>query len=144
MHVQKNKKIEVEAFLYKTSKGIIDTTMLVAPVSEPGVSQGESSGTLGTVQLHLYITRELDVFHTLRNIQSYETSASQIETNIQNTMGHEEIPPTFHMEFEKNSAPLDTARLAREQRKMKAPRPGTEPWAIFCFHYRSKGEFLRE
>lgn len=44
------------------------------------------------------------------------------------------------MTFEKNAAPLDRAKLLREQRKMMARRPGTEPWAIFRFHYRSMGQ----
>lgn len=142
IHNQKNKKIEVDTFLYKTSKGIIDTTMLVAPISMAGLSQNESSGVVGTVELRLYVTRQLDVFHKIQDVQSFDSPASQIEPISQHTMGNKKVRPTFHMVFEKNCAPLDTARLAREQRKIKAPRPGTEPWAIFCFHYRSKGECL--
>jgi hypothetical protein len=49
------------------------------------------------------------------------------------------LPPTFRTTFEKNWAPLEKFKASREQRRMNVPRPGTEPWEIFRFHYRSKG-----
>lgn len=139
---QKNKKIEVDTFLYNTGKGPIDTAMLVAPIADCTLSQGEDLETIGTVELRLYITRQLDVFHTITSNNTYDVPENQGKRSANYRM----IRPTLQMEFEQNCGLLERSKLVRENNKLKLPRPGTEPWAIFCFHYRNKGEgafFLR-
>ena len=140
VHNQKHKKIDTETFLYRTDKGIIDTEMHVAPLSGVTMSRGEGPETIGTMELRLYITRQIGVNHALSNIEKYSSHKGNVEDDADETATYKQIEPTFRMEFEKNCAPLDKAKATREQRKMEVRRPGTEPWAIFRFHYRSKGK----
>ena len=137
---QKNKKLDVETFLYKTDKGIIDTAMLVAPISGVTASQSEALETIGTVELRLYITRQLGISYTIQNVKKYFAPTGNSKDAVERTALYKQIAPTYQMTFERNCAPLENRRSAREQRNMDSQRPGTEPWAIFRFHYRSKGE----
>lgn len=130
----------METFLYKTDKGLIDTTISVAPLSEVSVSQGETLETIGTVELRLYVTRQLNVSHTIGSVQKYDSPSPAIQDRAEQTASYKQIAPSYQMTFEPNCAPLEKSKSTREQRKMTVPRPGTEPWAIFRFHYRSKGE----
>ena len=57
------------------------------------------------------------------------------------TATYSSITPQFAMTFEKDVPALDKTKAAAAQRKMQAKRPGTEPWAIFRFHYRDKRTF---
>ena len=139
VHHQKNKKVDAEAFLYKIEQGIVDTDMLVAPISGVTATQGEAAETIGTMELRLYITRQLGVSYTLGSIEKYSNTSGNIEDEDLRSASYKLIPPTLQMTFEKNSAPLEKSKVSREQRKMDSRRPGTEPWAIFRFHYRNKG-----
>ncbi|KAF1845751.1 uncharacterized protein K460DRAFT_355525 [Cucurbitaria berberidis CBS 394.84] len=144
VHIQK-KKIDVESFLCKTDKGIIDTQMLVAPISARITSQGgPQAETIGTLELRLYITRQLNVFHSVESAETYYAPTGILEDVTQQTASYKQIAPTFQMEFEQNCAPLGKLKSTREQRNMNAPRPGTEPWAIFRFHYRSKDAIIEK
>jgi hypothetical protein len=143
VHDQKHKRIDVESFLYKTDKGIIDTKIMVAPLSDVTTQQGDAPETIGTMEMRLYITRQFDVFHPIDDVDKYYTTKGNIEdlglNEEEQVANYRPLPPTFRMMFEKNCAPLDRLKVGREQRRVTAPRPGTEPWAIFRFHYRSKG-----
>lgn len=140
VHAQKNKKIGTETFLYNNDEDIIDTDMLVAPLQEAIASRGEEPETIGTMELRLSITRQLGVSYTIGDVQTYSDLRGSIEEETEHTISYKQVAPTFQMSFEKNSAPLDRTKASRELRRMDTARPGTEPWAIFRFHYRSKGE----
>jgi hypothetical protein len=143
VNFQKGKKLDVENFLYKTDKGIIDTEVLVAPLEDVTTTQSNAHETIGTLEIRLYITRQLDVSHTIRNVEKYYTVKGNIEDEDEETEQHASyklLPPTFRTTFEKNSAPLDHVKVNREQKRMNAARPETEPWVIFRFHYRSIGQ----
>jgi hypothetical protein len=140
VHNQKNKKLDTGTFLYKSNEGIIDTEMLVSPLSGVNATQGHSMETIGTLELRLHITRQLDVKHTLSTTQRYYNISGSIEDEEPRTISYKLLPPTFRMTFERNAALLDNVNANREKRRIDATRPGTEPWAIFRFHYRSKGE----
>jgi hypothetical protein len=139
VHSQKHKKIDTETFLYKIDNGIIDTEISVTSLSGIKLLQGEGPETIGTMELRLFITRQLGVSHALNDIQTYSARTGHMEDEEDEIATYKQIEPKFCMEFDKNSALLDKPRTTREQSKMGARRPGTEPWAIFRFHYRSKG-----
>jgi hypothetical protein len=141
VHDLKNRRFDMDQFLCRTPKGILDTDMLVAPISREIATRGESVETVGTMELHLYVARQQDVTCTLSGVKRYYSTTGNIEDSESGQNTFKLIAPTFQMSFEQNSAPLDHAKLGREQRKMDARRPGTEPWAIFRFHYRRKGRF---
>jgi hypothetical protein len=141
VHNQKNKKLDTDSFLYSTNKGLVETIAQVAPLSGVTTSRGEGPETVGTIELRLYITRQLGVSHAVSNLHHYSNDKGNVEDEVRDSTTYRKIEPTFRIEFEKDSAPLEMAKSNRELRKMEAKRPGTEPWAIFRFHYRSKGKF---
>jgi hypothetical protein len=106
-------------------------------------TQSEAPETIGTMEMRVYITRQLDVFHTIGDVEKYYTTKDNIEDleldEDEQHANYRLLPPTSRTVFEKNCAPLDKLKVGREQRRANAPRPGTKPWAIFRFHYRSQG-----
>jgi hypothetical protein len=140
VHNQKNKKLDIEGFLYSTNTGIVETEIHVAPLSGVTTMRGEGRETVGTIELRLYVTRQLGVSHALDNIQDYSKDQGNVEDEVPERAIYRRIEPTLRMEFEENCAPLDKSKASREQRRMRARRPGTESWAIFRFHYRSEGK----
>lgn len=126
--------------MYKAGKDVIDTEMLVAPISGVTASLGEGKETVDTIELRLYVTRQLGVTHAPVRYGKYDSISENAEDDeVPRSATYKLIAPTCQMDFEKNSAPLDDGEVKREQRKRNLKRPGTEPWAIFRFHYRSKG-----
>jgi hypothetical protein len=144
---QNKRKIETVKFLYKTTKGIIDTDITVAPLLGFATTQNNDPETIGTLELRLYITRQLGTWHDVGEVKKYFTVGGSIGDKQTGSMeqkaSYKVIPPTFRMSFETNAALLEDRQPSLQQRKVDAKRPGTEPWAIFRFHYRSQGEFVR-
>ena len=137
---QSQKKIDTELFLYKTTMGIIDTDLLVTPIIGVAATQGDGAVTIGTLELRVYITRQLGVSHTLTGITKYDNiQGHNIEDEEDEAATYKKIAPTFRMGFEENCAPLEKAKANGELRRTEARRPGSKPWVIFRFHYRSKG-----
>jgi len=144
---QNKRKIETVKFLYKTTKGIIDTDITVAPLLGFATTQNNDPETIGTLELRLYITRQLGTWHDIGEVKKYFTVGGSIGDkqtgSMEQKVSYKVIPPTFGMSFETNAALLEDRQPSLQQRKVDAKRPGTEPWAIFRFHYRSQGEFVR-
>jgi hypothetical protein len=138
---QRNKKLDIESFLYNTKTGIAETSIHVAPLSGVMMTRGEGLETVGTIELRLYVTRQLGVSHALGSVEDYSKDKSN-DDELAEIVIYRQVEPFFRMVLEKNCAPLEKTRSTREQTKMSARRPGTEPWAIFRFHYRSEGKFL--
>jgi hypothetical protein len=135
---QKNKRLDFDSFLIQTSDGIIDTDMSVSTYSAPSRLDKTMSETIGVIELRVYITRQFGIEHDITDdkFDSVEDSANDNPQSIT----HKDIPPHFQMVFEKNCSTLDGFKATREKKKVSAKRPGKEPWTIFRFHYRSKGE----
>jgi hypothetical protein len=140
VNFQKKKNIYIDSFLYKTGEDIIDTAMLAAPISGMTATLEEGIETIGTVELRLYVTRQLGFSHTLDHVDKYDSTNGNDEDEILRVATYKLLPPTLQMTFEKDMKPLEGRQLNQEKRKMEARRPGTEPWATFRFHYRSKGK----
>lgn len=144
---QHKRKIETVKFLYKTTKGIIDTDITVAPLLGFATTQNNDPETIGTLELRLYITRQLGTWHDIGEVKKYFTVGGSIGDkqtgSMEQKVSYKVIPPTFEMSFEMNAALLEDRQPNLQQRKVDAKRPGTEPWAIFRFHYRRQGEFVR-
>lgn len=138
VQVLKNKKLEVEQFLYQTPDGPIDTEILVTPHTGPVILSKDTPETIGTLELRVYITRQFGVEHKT-DTYKYDKAAETTDTGPQ-TAAYKEVPPQYRMTPETNCATLDKTSGNREKKKLYAKRPGLEPWAIFRFHYRSKGE----
>lgn len=139
VYLQKNKKLDFDTFLYKTSKGVIDTKMVVA--SYPGQTNLDKAApeTVGTLELRLSITRQFGVEHDIDETRKYDKVEVGADASTQ-TASYKDVPPQFHMIFEENSATLEGASGSREKGKMNRKRPGAQPWAIFRFHYRTEGK----
>jgi hypothetical protein len=94
------------------------------------------------LELRVYITQQLGVSHALTGITKYDSvKGHDIEDDEDEAATYNKIVPTFRMAFEENCASLEKTKASRELLQMEARRPGTEPWAIFRIHYRSKGVF---
>ena len=139
----KSKKLDIDSFLYVSEEGIIDTTMLVKSLSGMKLSQGKGPETIGTVELRLFITRQMGVSHDLGKVAKYCDQPDKLKSDRDRTVNYGRIAPTYRMEFDQDCAPLDKSKATREQTIMNKQRPGTKPWAIFRFHYRSKGKDSR-
>lgn len=141
VQVQK-RKVSFETFLYQMPFGVIDTAMSVANHYGPSHLDKEAEETVGTIELRVYVARQFGVEHDIRDVCKYDKvqegadSSTRVET-------YKDLPPQFHMTFEKNCSALDGRKANGEKKKVYAKRPGTEPWAIFRFHYRSKGKPTR-
>jgi hypothetical protein len=132
----------MEQFLFMTPKGIADTDIIVAPIFRELATRSDAVETIGTIELRLYVARQPDISYALSGVKRYYTTSGNIEDGDSRHATFKLIAPTFQMSYEQSSAPVDNAKAARERRKMDARRPGLEPWAIFRFHYRSKGKCL--
>jgi hypothetical protein len=142
VHHQKHKKLDIETFLYKSGQESLDTDMLVGSLSGITTIQGEGKETIGTMELRLYITRHIGVDHVSDKFDNYTCVSDNVEDDGPRDATYKMVAPNFQMKFEKNAAALDKPKLNRQLKMMNAKRPGTEPWAIFRFHYRSKGSCL--
>ena len=138
VQVQK-KKLDFETFLYQTLDGVIDTEMSVTPYSGPTTLNKEAVETVGTIELRVYITRQFNVEHEIDDAYKYDKVKKDADTSNR-IATYKDAPPQFEMTFEKNCSKLDGSKGNREKRKVYAKRPGKEPWAIFRFHYRTKGK----
>ncbi|KAI4663576.1 uncharacterized protein J4E78_003992 [Alternaria triticimaculans] len=143
-----NRKLDTETFLCKTSKGIIDTDITVTPLEHAVTIQNDAPETTGTIELRLYITRQLGDWHEIGKVKKYYAHESDMKDRdtggIEQKVGYNRIAPIFRMSFEKDTTPLEDNQSKIYQRRADAKRPGTEPWAIFRFHYRTEAEILEE
>ncbi|CAI9635291.1 hypothetical protein GT037_007736 [Alternaria burnsii] len=144
---QNKRKMDTVKFLYKTTKGIIDTDITVVPLPGFATTQNNDPETIGTLELRVYITRQLGTWHDIGEVKKYFTVGGSIGDKQTGSMeqkaSYKDIPPTFGMSFETNAALLEDRQPSLQQRKVDAKRPGTEPWAIFRFHYRSQEDILK-
>ena len=134
---QKHKRFDIDKFLYKTEKGILDTNIEANPLLGVTVIQSDAPETVGTMELRLHITRQLDAFHDIGDVRTYEVDTDANGKVAGHTAIYKILPPSLRMTFEKNCRPLEAQDAYREQRRLNTRRPGTEPWAIFRFHYRT-------
>jgi hypothetical protein len=139
VQVQKNKKLDFDKLLYQTSDGVIDTDVIVSSRSGPVILNKDAPETIGTIELRVYITRQFGVEHEIKETRKYDNIDDDADTDIR-VASYKDVPPEFHLTFEKNCSTLDGAKGNRERRKVYAKRPGNKPWAIFRFHYRTKGK----
>ena len=111
--------------------------MVVA--SYPGQADLDKTApeTVGTLELRLSITRQFGVEHDIDETKKYDKADADASTK---TASYKDVPPQFHMIFEENSPTLEGLSGSREKGKMNKKRPGTQPWAIFRFHYRTEGK----
>jgi hypothetical protein len=144
--LQNKRKIDTEKFLCKIKNGIIDTDITVAPLEDVVMVQGDGPETIGTIEHRLYITREWGVSHDIGNMKKYYAIGDNVEDeragDTEQKITYKRIPPSHRMSLEKNTAPLEGNQPSLHQRKADAKRPGSEPWAIFRFHYRSQGQLV--
>lgn len=141
---QKNKKIEIDKFLFTKEDQTIDSTMMVAPLDEritiTTQSESDSVETIGTIELRLYVTRQLNVVHHVKDTKKYYISDRSSDADTGRIAHYSQIPPTFQLDIDRNSASISKKAENYHNKKMDSPRPGGEPWAIFRFHYRSQGK----
>jgi hypothetical protein len=140
---QNNKKIDTEKFLYKTKKGIIDTDITVAGIPNVVTTRSDALETIGTIELRLYVTRQLGVSHEIRDMRKYYSVEDEQADNAEEKLNYKLIPQAHKMSFEKNTALLEERQPILHRRRADAKRPGAEPWAIFRFHYRTSGELVK-
>ncbi|CAA9962332.1 hypothetical protein PTMSG1_05708 [Pyrenophora teres f. maculata] len=134
---QKQKKLEFGRFLYATEKGVLDTVITAAQLQCIKSTQSDAPETIGTIELQLHVVRQLDVFHTMEGLCNYDDDTKNKDKAAAN---YKLIAPSLQMNPEKNCRLLEPQETQREQRRLHSRRPGTEPWAIFRFHYRTRKE----
>lgn len=140
VQVQK-KKLDVDSFLYQTADGVIDTEMSVVPYTGTTNLDKGACETIGTIELRVSITRQFDVEHDIDDACKYDKVEEESDSTAQ-VANYKDVPPQYQMTFEKNCSTLEGRKGNAEKKKVHAKRPGKEPWAIFRFHYRTKGKLL--
>ncbi|KAH9878545.1 hypothetical protein IAQ61_001817 [Plenodomus lingam] len=128
--------LDAATFLHKAQSGTVDAKMIVAPLANYKLSQWQETETIGTMELRLYITRQLGVTHRVKNMNMYYIADTRFADTTETSVLYNQIAPSFQMAFEQDTVVLDGQKALREQRKMDSVRPGNEAWAIFRFHYR--------
>lgn len=142
VQTQRNKKLDVDSFLYETRDGVIDTKMSVIPYTGPTSLNKAAPETIGTIELRVYITRQFGIEHELNDDCKYYNDSEDMDSSIP-IASYQDVPPQYEMAFEKDAVALDARKANQEWKKVQAKRPGTEPWAIFRFHYRTTGKLSR-
>jgi hypothetical protein len=137
--MQKNKKLDVDKFLFQTNDGIVDSPIKTTSIATDVEFVEKGPASLGIMELRLYILRRHGDSHALRDVPIYlEQKGDGHDT--ENPVGYSELKPEFTMAYDKESAILDDKDASRNRKKVEAKRPGNEPWAIFRFHYRTRGK----
>lgn len=139
--MQKSKKLDIDSVLYQTADGVIDTEMSVVPYTGKTNLDKETCETIGTIELRVYITRQFDVEHEIDEACKYDKVQEDLGSSAR-VANYKDVPPQYQMTFEKNCSTLEGRKGTAEKKKVHAKRPGKEPWAIFRFHYRTKGRTL--
>lgn len=142
VQVQKNKKLEFDTFLYQTLEGVIDTKMSVSPYSgSTKLDKGaEARETIGTLELRVYITRQFGSEHSPSDTRRFDSKGGL--SAAAPVALYKDMEPHFQMKFEENCSILEGSKATLQKSKISKKHPGTEPWAIFRFHYRSEGKFF--
>jgi hypothetical protein len=136
VHSKKSQKLDLDTFLCQTDNGVIDTIMRVAKIDKAAKTCQDGPEIIGAIELHLYVTRQLNIDHHPSSIQNYSDISSS-DTTLKST-GSSKIHPQFVMKFEENCATLEPKKQTQEQRRIDSKRPGTGPWVVFRYYYRSK------
>lgn len=142
--MQKGVKLDFEEALYQTDDGmgVLDTQMKVVPVSGYNFAQDDELETIGTIEVRLYVLRTFgaeqpldpDTVTYLDDSDNEDTEEEQHKKATYRT-----TTPEYMIQFEKNVQELHGKNSKAWMKKLHANRPSKEPWAIFRFHYRSKG-----
>ncbi|KAF2683233.1 hypothetical protein K458DRAFT_404821 [Lentithecium fluviatile CBS 122367] len=132
---QKNKKLKPPKFLYQVKEEVLETDMKVAPAHKPDTTQGDGPGTLGTIELWIYVLRKFGEEHLMGVVPMYYDQNQDTDNDTKDLVTY-----NFRMAFETNCSAFDQVTANRARKKMDMKRPGKEPWAIFRFHYRNKGD----
>ncbi|KAF2854661.1 hypothetical protein T440DRAFT_551738 [Plenodomus tracheiphilus IPT5] len=98
VHYQKNKKLDTTTFLHKTENGSVDAKIAVALLEDVTLSQGKETETIGTVDLRLYITRQLGVSHTVKSMKKYYAANGHPEHSTKPSVVYNLLAPTFQLE----------------------------------------------
>jgi hypothetical protein len=121
--------------------------MLVAKVPSHLSVKEKGDRNLGTIELRINALRRAGDEHALQDIDPFYAVkeegfiSSELE-ECESEMSFTRIPPQFIITCEKKATPLDAKVARRHRTKMDGTRPGTEAWAVFRFHFRSKGTYI--
>lgn len=147
--VQKGVKLDTEEALYLVENSsnaeatkLLETQMKIVPVSGfKFTNESDGFETVGTIEIRLYVLRTLGAEFAREAYITYldEDEESEDEADGNKKATYRTIAPDFRIDFEKNRQELDKKIANAWKKKLNTKRPSKEPWAIFRFHYRSKG-----
>jgi len=136
------RKFGFDRFLYEVDGDVLETVMKADPASGMKTSQEDTPETLGTIELRLYVLRKFGEEHAIDNVRVYHSQKNADDQNGQEKVTlFKTIAPDLKMVFEEDCAALEVKEANRHKAKLEKLRPGKEPWAIFRFHYRTKGHY---
>lgn len=143
---QKGVKLDIEEALYQKDDGlsetkIIDTQMKVVPVSGYSLTKNvDTLETVGTIEVRLYVLRTFGAEYPRDAVMSYLDDDEDEKDDMGRLKAtYQTIAPDLMIEFEENCQELDKKSVNAWKKKLSTKRPSKDPWAIFRFHYRSKG-----
>jgi hypothetical protein len=140
----KGRKFGFDNFLYQKGKGILETAMKVSVVAPGLATKSEGQETLGTVEVRLYVLRRFGEEHDIEGLRIYDDTEEKADNNDSDQkkqVTYHTIEPDLTMAFEEDCVSLGTKGMKAQRSKVSKPRPGKAPWAVFRFHYRTKGQY---
>ena len=126
VQLKKNLKLDFDTFLYQSNSGILDTSMRVAKIDKTTNTSKDGPEVIGTIELHLHVTRQLSIEHDSGSIHKYNDVDCHTDDLLKNT-GAAKINTQFVMAFEENGTSVDKRKMVQEQKKMESKRSGTGP-----------------
>jgi hypothetical protein len=150
--MQKGVKLDSEEALHQVDGGLNDTKILDTQMKMIAVSgfnftkDDEGLETVGTIEVRLYVLRSFGAEYPLdTTVLTYLDDKNDEENEHMDGKSalYKTIAPDYMVEFEKNCQEVDKKTSNAWNRKLNTKRPSKEPWAIFRFHYRSKGAYIQ-
>lgn len=110
-------------------------------VADAMVHDVEGADTLGCIEMRVWVLQEAGQETTKQATKTFENCAGWRDLAGLKTFAC--IRPAHEIEMVENEFnPLITVKMNNARKKTGGVRPGTEPWVVFRFFYRTQGMFI--
>ncbi|KAF2281026.1 uncharacterized protein EI97DRAFT_18651 [Westerdykella ornata] len=134
---QKSRDLGSHTYLFKLPDDtLVDSEVMVERVNIN--AEEKSSLSIGTIEIRVWVLRRAGDETKFSPPRTFDTCEGTGRTTL--PVGYKTIRPELAMSFDENNSPLLSHLVSRQRKLLSASRPGTEPWAIFRFHYRSQDQ----
>ncbi|KAF2178595.1 hypothetical protein K469DRAFT_754436 [Zopfia rhizophila CBS 207.26] len=135
-------KSDLDKFLFQSGNDVREAELLVKAIASDIVPQENGKETIGTIEVELSVFRRFGDGHALRDIEMYY-EVQDLGPELRETVGYKTVPPNLQITYDlSKAATLIKGTATRRHKLYGEKRPGSEAWAVFRFHYRTKQAIL--